>query len=207
MRTGTLAALCGLLALAAGPAAAGDEIYELYDAPAYEAVTFEGLGHREPGHRHSHPRPRRHGGAWVGMGIGVLTGSASYECPGPEGGDCSESGAYGTYTANVTVAGPVVFRARGVRTQDRVDGRTPYEVAALVGGRFGRSPWYGLVGGGRVRHADDNVPDASEGVAWEVLFAPGSSGGAGFEMSFHGHLGTHVDFVGFSAGMRFGLLN
>lgn len=188
----------------AGPAHATENT--LFAAPTYEVADLDGvgLGHRERGHRHNHPRP--HGGAWVGMGLGVLSGTVDYDCPPPDSGNCSESGAYGTYTANVTVAGPVVFRARGVRTQDRVDGRTPYEVAALVGGRFGRSPWYGLVGAGRVRHADDNVPDANEGVAWEILMAPGSSGGAGFEMSFHGHLGTHVDFVGFSAGMRFGLL-
>lgn len=157
------------------------------------------------GGRHSHrhgPQPVR---AWIGVGTGIAIGSVDIECSG--GGDCSESGPFQTYSANVTIAGPMALRLRGIRAaEDESNGRTPYETAALLGGRFGRSNWYGLVGAGRIRHPDDNFRGDASGFAWEILFAPSGSGGAGLELSFQGNAGEEVDFAAFNLGMRFGAL-
>jgi hypothetical protein len=165
------------------------------------------LGHRARG---TPPRPKPvGGGAWFGIGTGVLHGTVEYDCVS---GKCDEQGIINTYSANFTAAGPMAARVRATRSR-RKDGedangnpRTAYETAALIGPRFGQSPWYGLIGVGRIRHADDNVPQKIEGFSWEILMAPRTAGNAGFELSFHGHNSRHLEFVGFSLGMRFGAL-
>lgn len=148
--------------------------------------------------------------AWAGIGAGVGWGAVDVTCqPGSFGDDCREEGVLHTYTGNVTVAGPAgALRVRGIRQADKGDdARTPYETAALIGTRFGRSDWYGLAGYGRVRHADDDfTEDKASGFAWEILFAPSSSGLTGLELSFQGNSGEDVDFVAFSIGLRLGAL-
>lgn len=156
-------------------------------------------------------RARRAGvRAWAGVGAGVGYGAVDVTCnPGSSGDDCREEGILNTYTGNVTVAGPAgALRLRGIRQADKGDdSRTPYETAALIGTRFGRSDWYGLAGYGRVRHPDDDfTEERAGGFAWEILFAPSSSGLTGLELSFQGNTGEDVDFVGFSIGLRLGAL-
>lgn len=147
---------------------------------------------------------------WVGVGAGVGYGAVDVTCtPGSFGDDCREEGILNTYTGNVTLAGPAgALRLRGIRQADKGDdARTPYETAALIGTRFGRSDWYGLAGYGRVRHPDDEFPeDRAAGFAWEILFAPSSSSLTGLELSFQGNSGEDVDWVGFSIGLRLGAL-
>lgn len=156
--------------------------------------------------RRSLPHPR----FWVGVGAGVGAASIAVPCSGSTDGskDCTQSGDTGTYTANVTFSGPyTALRLRGIREQDKGDDRhTPYEEAALIGSRFGHSDWYGLVGVGRILHADDNHPDDTHGFAWEILFAPSSYSATGLELGFQGELGEDVDFIAFNLGLRFGQL-
>jgi hypothetical protein len=148
--------------------------------------------------------------AWAGIGAGVGWGAVDVTCqPGGFGDDCREEGVLHTYTGNVTVAGPAgALRLRGIRQADKGnDSRTPYETAALIGTRFGRSDWYGLAGYGRVRHPDDDFTgDKASGFAWEILFAPSSAGLTGLELSFQGNSGRDVDFVAFNIGLRIGAL-
>ncbi len=149
------------------------------------------------------------GRAWLGIGMGIATGSVKIPCSGGVSGECEEGGdPFRTYSANLTLAGPAALRIRGVRAKDdESNGRTPYEVAGLVGLRFGRSNWYGLIGAGRIRHPDDEfVGGEAEGFAWEIMFAPSSSSGAGFELSFQGNNGDEVEYTAFNLGMRFGAL-
>lgn len=146
---------------------------------------------------------------WAGIGAGVAYGSVDVPCsPNPVGSDCTEEGDLRTYSANVTFSGRnTALRIRGIRDQDKGgDARTPYEVAALIGSRFGRSNWYGLVGAGEIRHPDDKLKDDAHGFAWEILFAPSSEGPTGLELSFQGNSGKDVDFVGFTLGFRIGAL-
>ena len=158
--------------------------------------------------RHAHRTPRVR--AWVGIGAGVGAASIAVPCDSNPNGpkDCNQSGDTGTYTANFTIAGPyTALRVRGIREQDKGDDdRTPYEEALLVGSRFGTSNWYGLVGAGRVLHADDKHPNSTGGFAWEILFAPSSMSALGMELSFQGELGNDVDFVALNLGMRLGAL-
>ncbi|MBI3171292.1 MAG: hypothetical protein HYZ32_01705 [Hydrocarboniphaga effusa] len=153
------------------------------------------------------PRPPR---VWVGLGTGVAYASADVQCSsGFFGSDCTEQGDLRTYSANITFAGRhSALRVRGIRDQDKGnDARTAYEKAVLIGSRFGHSNWYGMVGYGRILHVDDDYPkDKAEGLAWEILFAPSSQGATGLELSFQGHSGKDVDFVGFTLGFRIGAL-
>jgi hypothetical protein len=161
--------------------------------------------------RHAH-RPVRHEPAvraWLGVGAGVGWGAVDVPCEPSFGDDCREEGILNTYTANATLAGRNgAIRLRGLRQTDKGDdSRTPYETAALIGTRFGRSSWYGLAGYGRIRHADDDFQeDEAGGFAWEILFAPSHDGPTGFELSFQGNSGEDVDFVAFNVGMRIGAL-
>lgn len=157
-------------------------------------------------------RQHHRGRAWIGVGAGVGYGSVETVCSPPSSSnrECTEGGILDTFTGNVTLAGAngAALRLRGIREGDKEnDGRTPYETAALIGSRFGRSNWYGLVGYGRVHHPDDEaVKDESGGFAWEILFAPSHTGPVGLELGFQGHNGRQADFVAFNIGMRFGVL-
>ena len=147
---------------------------------------------------------------WVGIGTGVGYATVDVACSsGFFGSDCTQQGDLRTYSANITLAGPhTAFRLRGIRDQDRGgDARTAYEEAVLIGPRFGRSNWYGMLGYGRIRHVDDDFPKyKAEGLAWEILFAPSSRGATGLELSFQGNSGKDVDFVGFTLGFRVGAM-
>lgn len=149
-------------------------------------------------------RPR----AWLGVGAGAGFGSVDIPCTAPSNYDCDESSTLGTYSANLTMTGRRTgIRLRAVRAQDKgSDSRTPYEMAAMVGSRFGPSNWYGFVGAGRILHADDEFQGDAHGFAWEFVFAPASSGGMGFELSFQGNAGRDVDYGLFNLGVRFGKL-
>ena len=58
-----------------------------------------------------------------------------------------------------------------------------------------------------MRHADDDFnEEKAGGFAWEILFAPSSSGLTGLELSFQGNSGEDVDMVAFSIGLRLGAL-
>ena len=157
---------------------------------------------------HEVKRPAPSGRAWIGVGGGITWGSVDEPCaPASTSDDCEESGGFGSYSANVTVSGRrgAALRVRGLRASGSENGaRTPYETAALVGSRFGRSNWYGLVGAGRILHPDDGFVGDAHGFAWEILFAPASRGPVGFELSFLGNAGEDVDFIGFNTGLRFG---
>ena len=133
---------------------------------------------------------------WVGVGTGI--GFASFDIPDSAcsfNSDCTHEESWRTYNANVTFSGPrTALRFRGIRDADKgSDQRTPYEQAVLIGSRFGRSNWYGMVGAGRIRHADDKLVKDVNGFAWEILFAPSSEGGTGLELSFQGNTGSDVD--------------
>ena len=153
---------------------------------------------------------RRETRMWIGVGAGVGYGAVDVPCqPTTFGSDCREEGILNTYSANLTLAGrDGAIRLRGIRDADKGDdARTPYETAALIGTRFGRSDWYGLAGYGRIRHVDDRyLEDRASGFAWEILFAPSSEGHTGLELSFLGNTGEDVDFVAFNLGMRLGAL-
>lgn len=200
--------VCGLILLASMPVAAHEDHEERPAAPIHAP------GHQKDRpvarrHRRDHDeRPGRSGRAWIGAGTGVGYGSVELPCSGGLFNDCSEEGRLRTYSANVTFSGRnAALRLRGIRDLDKgSDRRTPYETAALVGTRFGRSDWYGLVGAGRIRHADDRFKGDANGFAWEILLAPSSSGPVGFEMSFQGNSGRDVEFVAFNLGLRFGAL-
>jgi hypothetical protein len=150
------------------------------------------------------------GRMWLGVGAGVAYGAVDIPCQSNSfGDDCREEGVFNSYTANITVTGrDGALRLRGLRQADKGDdSRTPYETAALIGTRFGRSDWYGLAGYGRIRHADDQfTEERAGGFAWEILFAPSSESLTGLELSFQGNAGEDVDFVGFNIGMRVGAL-
>jgi hypothetical protein len=197
MRFFLLGSVCGLALLASAPALA----HEVPEGAGTEAQHQEDEAGTRP-RRHRSARPGR---AWIGVGTGLVSGDVDIPCGGGTGGDCSESGVFQSYSANVTFAGEAALRFRGIRAEEETD-RTPYETAALIGARFGRSNWYGLVGAGRIRHADDSFVGDARGFAWEILFAPSSRGPVGFELSFQGNNGRDVDFTAFNVGMRFGKL-
>ena len=147
---------------------------------------------------------------WVGVGGGAGYASVDVPCESTFfGDDCTEEGSVHTYSANVTLSGPhTALRLRGIRDSDKGDdARTPYEMAAMLGSRFGYSNWYGFLGYGRTLHADDRYLEGdAEGMAWEIVFAPSSQGATGLELGFQGNSGHDVDFVRFNLGLRFGAL-
>lgn len=165
---------------------------------------------RDDRHPHRHARAEPPLRLWLGVGAGVGWGAVDVPCqPNSFGADCREEGTLNTYSANATLAGRHgAIRLRGLRQTDKGDdSRTPYETAALIGSRFGRSSWYGFAGYGRILHADDDFEEEdASGFAWEILFAPASDGPTGFELSFQGNSGEDVDFVAFNIGMRIGAL-
>lgn len=148
---------------------------------------------------------------WLGVSAGVGYGNAEVPCQTSTFGyeDCHEEGITNTYAANITLSGPrTALRLRGVRDADKGDERrTPYETAALVGMRMGRSNWYAFAGYGQIHHVDDRfVEDHASGFAWEFVFAPASRAISGFELSISGQSGEEVDWIGTNIGARFGLL-
>lgn len=160
-------------------------------------------------------RDRRSGDLqlWVGLGTGLSYGWVDTDCdPSGVGPECSEEGLLSTYIGNFTVAADngMTLRLRGVRASDRgSDEHVPYETAAMVGARFGRSSWYGLFGAGVLHNVDDEFvkgDDTVTGLAWEVMFAPASNGPMGMELGFQGNSSEHAGFIAFNVGVRFGAL-
>ena len=150
---------------------------------------------------------------WVGLGTGLSYGWVDTDCdPSGVGPECSEEGLLSTYIGNFTVAADngMTLRLRGVRAADRgSDEHVPYETAAMVGARFGRSSWYGLFGAGVLHNVDDEFvkgDDTVTGLAWEVMFAPASNGPMGMELGFQGNSSEHAGFIAFNVGVRFGAL-
>jgi len=192
----TMLLFAGALAAAPVPAAADA-------ADGYQAAAAEPAHLQEP--RQKRRRRAERTRVWVGIGAGMLSGDVEVPCGAAPGGGCSEHGNFISYSANFTVAGPIALRVRAIRANEETD-RTPYETAALLGLRLGRSNWYGLLGPGRIRHADDSFQGEAHGLAWEILRAAPSDGAVGFEFALHGNSGSEVDFAGFSLGLRFGSL-
>jgi hypothetical protein len=156
-------------------------------------------------------RRREDARLWFGVGTGIGYGSVEVTCSGSGfGAECTEEGLVNTFVGNVTASSArgLTARLRGLRDTDKGgDARTPYELAALLGTRFGRSSWYGMAGYGRVYHADDDFTrNHSGGIAWEIFFAPETEGPVGLELGFQGNNGHYVDYVAFNVGMRFGAL-
>ncbi len=150
---------------------------------------------------------------WAGLGTGFGYGWIDTRCGSSGfGAECSEQGLLNTYSANFTVAADngMALRLRGVRASESGnDEHTPYETAAMIGARFGRSSWYGLFGAGVLHDVDDDFvkgDDSVTGLAWEVIFAPSADGPMGLELGFQGNSGEHADFVAFNIGVRFGAL-
>lgn len=141
--------------------------------------------------------------SWVGLNVGLLSGDVELPCAVPNR-DCSEVGLFSSFGVNLTLAGNAAFRLRGVVAFERARER-PYETAALIGAKLSRS-WYGLIGAGRIHNADDDFEGNADGLAWELLYAPPTKRGAGFEFSLLGNAGPDVDYLGFSLGLRFGKL-
>lgn len=222
MRTLILGSILTISLLGTGPVLAHDEARddrgvsrEEVERKRQEVREMEReLRERERDEDAAYERRRRdhhHGRIWLGVGAGVGVANVETVCNPPgSSDDCSESGFLNTWSGNVTMSGSHggAIRLRGVRATDKHDdARTPYETAALVGSRFGRSNWYGMVGYGRVHHPDDEaVRDESGGFAWEILFAPSTDGPVGLELGFMGNGGHHADYVAFNLGMRFGAL-
>jgi len=190
------AAAAVLLGLAAGPAAA-------FDLPDFGASPDRGLGFRR-----GFPEEGRPGQAWIGIGTGAGTGVVDTECSGSANTkDCTESGFFQTYGANLTLAARrTALRVRWVQSEERHASPKPYELAALAGTQLGRSPWYMFLGASRILHPDDNHPNEARAFAYEVVLAPHSDGASGFELSFQGGYGSEIQYFALSLGLRFGAL-
>ena len=151
---------------------------------------------------------------WVGVGTGLAYGWVDTVCGSPGfGAECSEQGLINTYIGNFTLAAAngMTLRLRGVRASDPgSDEHVPYETAAMIGARFGRSSWYGLFGAGVLHNLDDEFVKGSNatvtGLAWEVMFAPSTYGPMGLELGFQGNSSDHASFIAFNVGVRFGAL-
>ncbi|MGH8443078.1 MAG: hypothetical protein ACRETF_09280 [Nevskiaceae bacterium] len=149
---------------------------------------------------------------WGGLGTGISYAWAETVCSPSFGAECSEQGLLNTYMANFTVSANngMTVRLRGVRATDPgSDQHVPYETAALIGSRFGRSNWYGLFGAGVLHNVDDEFVKGDEsttGLAWEVIFAPSTDSPMGLELGFQGNAGNYADFIAFNFGVRFGAL-
>lgn len=151
------------------------------------------------------PAPAR-ARTWLGLNLGIVSGSVDLPCPTPGGGDCDEGGVFPALGANLTVAGKGALRLRAIRAEEDNTDHKPYELAALVGMRMGRSHWYGLVGVGRIVHPDDDYRGNVTGLAWEFVRARPTSEGVGFEFSFYGNSLGDANFAGVAVGMRLGRL-
>lgn len=142
---------------------------------------------------------------WLGLNVGLLAGSVDIPCgAGSSSGDCDEAGVFASYGLNFTVAGEVALRLRAVRAEENT-ARKPTEIAALVGPQINEGV-YVLLGFGKIRNPDDEYDGDSNGLAWELLFAPPSSSGVSFEASVHGNHFGDAEYGGLSIGFRFGKL-
>ena len=191
------AAAAVFMVLAASPAAA----FELPDFSASPGLGFRGF-------RGEPPREGQPAQAWIGIGTGFATGSVDTECSASSNNkDCSESGFFQTYGANLTLAARrTALRFRWVQSEERHASPKPYELALLAGTQLGRSPWYMFLGTSRVLHPDDNHPNEARAFAYEVVLAPHSDGASGFELSFQGGYGNEIQYFALSLGLRFGAL-
>ena len=146
---------------------------------------------------------------WVGLGTGLTRDWIETPCePSGAGAECS---VLNTYTGNLTVVADngMALRLRGVRASDSSDDPyAPYETAAMIGARFGRSGWHVLFGPGVLHNVDTDLVQGDEvtGLAWEVMFAPRTHGPIGLELGVLGNTGEQADFVAFNIGVRFGAL-
>lgn len=142
------------------------------------------------------------GRVWLGLNLGLVTGSVDVPCGNPSDSDCSEGGIFTSFGTNLTYAGPVALRLRAVRANEDTD-HPPVEFAALVGPRV-TDGVYALIGVSNVTHPDDELDGDATGVAWELVFAPRSQSGTGVELMLHGAVGSDLDYTGASLGFRFG---
>jgi hypothetical protein len=142
---------------------------------------------------------------WIGVNVGLVSGSVDVPCGGG-GGDCSEGGVFPALGVNFTATGRHAFRLRVVRAEEDNTRHKPYELAALVGTRLGRSHWYGLVGAGRINHPDDEHEERVTGVAWEFVRARPTADDVGLEFAVLGNTGGEADYWGVAIGARFGKL-
>jgi hypothetical protein len=143
--------------------------------------------------------------SWFGLNVGIVSGSVDVPCGGV-GTGCSEGGVLPTLGANFTVTGRHALRLRVVRAEEDNTRHKPYELAALVGTRLGKSHWYGLVGAGRMNHPDDEHEASVTGLAWEFVRARPTADDVGFEFAVQGNTGGEADFWGVAVGARFGKL-
>ena len=145
--------------------------------------------------------------SWLGLNFGIVSGNVEVPCSGvgpPDG--CSEGGVFPTLGLNFTVTGKHALRLRAVRAEEENTRHKPYELAALVGTRIGRSHWYGLVGAGRINHPDDENEASTTGLAWEFVRARPTADEVGFEFAVQGNSLGEADFWGVALGLRFGKL-
>lgn len=142
--------------------------------------------------------------AWVGFNAGLLVGSVELSCGPGTSGDCDEGGVFGSYGLNLTIAGDMALRVRGVRADENTD-EEPEEIAAMVGPQVNEGV-YVLVGVGRIRNPDNDYSGDTSGLAWELLFAPPSRSGLSFEGSVQGNHFGDAQYAGISVGIRFGKL-
>lgn len=172
-------------------------------------------GRREPAHDDYGYDPRRRIvnrrpdlQIWLGLGTGLTRDWIETPCVSSGAG--TECSALNTYTANFTVVADtgMALRLRGVRASDSSDDPyAPYETAAMIGTRIGRSGWHALVGPGVLHNVDNAfVQGDVTGLAWEVMFAPRTHGPIGLELGILGNAAEHADFVAFNIGLRFGAL-
>lgn len=150
------------------------------------------------------PRARETPRAWFGLNFGLVSGDVDIPCATPGDRDCSEGGVFTSFGANLTIAGPVAARLRAVHANEDTE-QKPVETAILVGPRLGQD-FYALIGASTVHNPDDDLRGNADGVAWELLYAPGSLSDAGVEVSLHGAAGSDLRYGGISIGFRFGKL-
>jgi hypothetical protein len=145
---------------------------------------------------------------WLGLGTGLTRDWIETPCAASGAGN--ECSVLNTYTGNFTVVADngLALRLRGVRASDSShDPYAPYETAAMIGARIGRSGWHALFGPGVLHNVDnDFVQGDVTGLAWEVMFAPRTHGPIGLELGILGNAAEHADFVAFNIGVRFGAL-
>ena len=142
--------------------------------------------------------------AWIGLGIGVVSGDIEVPCSDPSASGCSEGGVFTSFGFNLTMAGPIAGRLRLVHANEDTK-KPPIELGVLIGPRLG-DDFYVLVGHSNVSHPDDDYEGDAAGVAWELLYAPRSLGSS-IEISLHGATGDDLDYSGLSFGLRFGKLH
>jgi hypothetical protein len=145
--------------------------------------------------------------AWLGVNAGLGYGGVEL-CHNQKPDNCTREGLFGTYGANVTLTGAQgLLRLRATRGDQKGGNlHMPYEEAALIGSRFGRSSWYGALGYSNIVHPHDGYTGTLKGVGYDLFFPPSSGGPIGFELSFHGMFANEGNYEAISLGLRFGNL-